>query len=207
MNTITTYSGRILDLDFIESKDVCIADIAHSLAYQCRFNGHTSSFYSVAEHSVLLADLVQVDSRVQNLTRRMAALLHDSAEAYIGDITSPVRRLGFFNDGCEDTIRKTIFDEFYLPNEALTSDIKEKDRLLTIIEGQRFLPNMYWQKEYVEMRAQHEEFFNMAEGFLAVHCDSREEWENPERVYCLFRHLLTTEWGFYLREIANAEIA
>lgn len=207
MNTLTTYSGRILDLDFIESKDVCIQDIAHSLAYQCRFNGHTRSFYSVAEHSVLLADLVQVDSGVQNLTRRMAALLHDSAEAYIGDITGPVRCLGFFNDGCEDTIRKTIFDEFYLPNEALTPDIIEKDRLLTIIEGHRFLPNMYWQKEYVEMRAQHEEFFAKAEGFLDIHCGAREDWENPRKVYCLFRDLLTTEWGFYLKEVANVKVA
>ena len=207
MNTITTYSGRILDLNKIEAKDVSIDDIAHSLAYQCRFNGHTSSFYSVAEHSVLLADLVQADSKVQNLTRRMAALLHDSAETYIGDITKPVRYMSFFRDEDEAPIRKAIFEAFLIPNEALTSDIMEKDRLLTIIEGRRFLPNMYWQKEYVEMRAQHEEFFTMAEGFLDAHCGDKEDWENPRKVYHLFRDLLTTEWGFYLREVANAEIA
>lgn len=207
MNTLTTYSGKILDLNRIEPRDVSIDDIAHSLAYQCRFNGHTRSFYSVAEHSILLADLVQVDSGVQNLTRRMAAFLHDSAETYIGDITKPVRYMSFFRDEDEAPIRKTIFKAFSLPDEALTPDIIEKDRLLTIIEGHHFLCNMYWQKEYVEMRAQHEEFFARAEGFLDLHCESREEWVNPERVYCLFRHLLITEWGFYLREVANAEIA
>lgn len=205
MNTLTTYSGRILDLNKIEPRDVSIKDIAHSLAYQCRFNGHTRSFYSVAEHSILLADLVQVDSGVQNLTRRMAAFLHDSAETYIGDITSPVRSMSFFVD--EVPIRRTIFKAFNLPDEALTPDIIEKDRLLTIIEGHRFLYNMYWQKEYVEMRAQHEEFFAKAESFLDIHCGAREDWENPRKVYCLFRDLLTTEWGFYLKEVANVEVA
>ena len=53
-----TYSGRAID-PFNPTKDgVCIEDIAHSLALTCRFGGHCNEFYSVAQHSVLVASLL-----------------------------------------------------------------------------------------------------------------------------------------------------
>ncbi|MGK5027650.1 phosphohydrolase [Janthinobacterium sp. RB2R34] len=65
---------------------VAIEDIAHGLAYQCRFNGQTKTFYSIAQHSLIVASLVPPPLR-------LAALLHDAAEAYLGDMVKPLKVL------------------------------------------------------------------------------------------------------------------
>ena len=65
---------------------VAIEDIAHGLAYQCRFNGQTKTFYSIAQHSLIVAGLVPPPLR-------LAALLHDAAEAYLGDMVKPLKVL------------------------------------------------------------------------------------------------------------------
>jgi hypothetical protein len=63
-------------------------DIAHALSNLCRFNGHTSHHYSVAEHSVHVHDTVAKLTDDQNI--RLYALLHDAHEAYLGDVTTPL---------------------------------------------------------------------------------------------------------------------
>jgi uncharacterized protein len=65
---------------------VAIEDIAHGLAYQCRFNGQTCEFYSIAQHSLVVAQLVPEPLR-------FAALMHDAAEAYLGDMVKPLKVL------------------------------------------------------------------------------------------------------------------
>ncbi|MES2149564.1 MAG: phosphohydrolase [Pseudomonadota bacterium] len=65
---------------------VSIEDIAHGLAYQCRFNGQTRQFYSVAQHSLVVCALVPPPLQ-------LAALLHDAAEAYLGDMVKPLKVL------------------------------------------------------------------------------------------------------------------
>ena len=87
MNTkIVTYTGKSFDLLNPTPDMVCIEDIAHSLANICRYTGHVRKFYSVAQHCVLAA-------RVNNLSDPLQRLLHDAAEAYIGDLASPWKRL------------------------------------------------------------------------------------------------------------------
>ncbi|MDQ5902525.1 MAG: 5-nucleotidase [Pseudomonadota bacterium] len=83
---VSTFLGNRFYLLAPHIDDVAIEDIAHGLAFQCRFNGQTQHFYSVAQHSLMVAGLVP---------RRLAlaALLHDAAEAYLGDMVKPLKSL------------------------------------------------------------------------------------------------------------------
>lgn len=88
MNTkIVTYTGKVFDLLNPSPDMVCIEDIAHSLAYQCRYTGHTREFYSVAQHCVLMAENPDLPGDP------LQKLMHDAAEAYIGDIANPWKNL------------------------------------------------------------------------------------------------------------------
>ncbi len=83
---IETRGGRKVDLLHPKPEMIDIDDIAHALSHICRFNGHTRRPYSVAEHSIFVA--MQCP---RELT--LAGLLHDAAEAYIGDVTRPLKQL------------------------------------------------------------------------------------------------------------------
>uniref|UniRef100_A0A6M3JA83 Phosphohydrolase n=1 Tax=viral metagenome TaxID=1070528 RepID=A0A6M3JA83_9ZZZZ len=83
---IVTYTGKVFEFLNPKPEMVCIEDIAHALANVCRYTGHAKQFYSVAQHCVLMAN---ADLPGDPLAR----LLHDSAEAYIGDLTSPWKGL------------------------------------------------------------------------------------------------------------------
>lgn len=85
--------------------DVAIEDIAHGLAYQCRFNGQTSAFYSVAQHSLIVAALVPDELK-------FAALLHDAAEAYLGDMVKPLKVLLPAFSEIEDNVSQIIGERF-----------------------------------------------------------------------------------------------
>src|SRR5678809_291493 len=81
---IRTFSGEYMNI-FEPTADMFnIDDIAHSLAHQCRFNGHLPNFYSVAQHSILTSYYVPPE-------HALAALLHDASEAYLVDIPKPIK--------------------------------------------------------------------------------------------------------------------
>ena len=86
MTWIQTFTGRKFSLTDPQPEDVCIEDIAHALANVCRFGGHCRGHYSVAQHSVHVADIVAEDFKLD-------AILHDAGEAYYGDITRPQKIL------------------------------------------------------------------------------------------------------------------
>lgn len=74
--------------------DLDIRDIAHALSLQCRYGGHTSRHYSIAEHSLLVLGLhaaVPTVSDVQDPREALTALLHDASEAYLIDIPQPIK--------------------------------------------------------------------------------------------------------------------
>jgi len=81
---IETFTGRkFWPLD-PRPEEIVIEDIAHSLANQCRFAGHVREFYSVAQHSVLVSELVSPPDKLWGL-------LHDASEAYLVDFPRPVK--------------------------------------------------------------------------------------------------------------------
>jgi hypothetical protein len=82
-----TFTGRIIQVDNFRDTDIDIKDIAHALSHICRFNGHCKEYYSVAEHSVLISQKLWKEGQRFNTVLR--GLLHDSHEAYIGDIIRP----------------------------------------------------------------------------------------------------------------------
>jgi len=103
MSWMQTYLGkRYWPLD-PKPGDVFIEDIAHALAMQCRFNGHSSSHYSVAQHSVLVSNVLPDNLKLQGL-------LHDAAEAYLGDVIKPIKWDEFKK--IEDRNLKVIFERF-----------------------------------------------------------------------------------------------
>lgn len=92
MSFITTYSGLIVDPAELRPEHVLLQDIGHSLSMQCRFTGHTREFYSVAEHSVYVAQ--EVWRRGGSALLVCSALMHDACEAYVGDMARPVKDRG-----------------------------------------------------------------------------------------------------------------
>lgn len=90
MNWMVTASGQDYFLCGLRSPEqVDIMDIAHSLSMINRFTGHTIRPYSVAEHSLLVADICAMEGH--SPITQLAALLHDAHEAYTGDVSSPVK--------------------------------------------------------------------------------------------------------------------
>lgn len=105
---INTVSGKKVNLLNPTEDMVCIRDIANSLSKICRFNGQTKQFYSVAQHSVLVAKLVHPEFARE-------ALLHDASEAYLGDVTSPLKHiLGNAYTSLEKNFENVIAHKFNL---------------------------------------------------------------------------------------------
>lgn len=126
---ISTQSGQLIDILFPNPKQINIEDIAHSLSHQCRFNGHTSRFYSVAEHSLLAVELaLHLEPDDNDLALSM--LLHDAHEAYTGDIIRPLKT--DIHTVAEETLDAVIGDKFGV---SLTDDrIKLIDDMMLDVE-------------------------------------------------------------------------
>ncbi len=120
-----------------ERSRVDILDIAHALAHTCRFAGHTREFYSVAQHSVLVAEIVK--QLGGSPVEEFAGLLHDAAEAYLLDLPTPVKRELPQYAIAEKLVRATIGSAFDLPAED-PPVVKTADGIALATEARDLMP-------------------------------------------------------------------
>lgn len=90
-NWFLTHTGKAFDFNAIEDNEYCLEDIARSLSQTNRYGGHTSWPYSVAQHSVLMADAIYLETDDPNLA--LDCLFHDATEAYLGDMKTPLKNM------------------------------------------------------------------------------------------------------------------
>lgn len=130
-STIRLRSGKYFDLLNPRAEDFTIADIAGALSKICRFGGQIERFYSVAEHSFLCA--AEVESRQYPRPACVHALLHDAAEAFVGDVVKPLKLLLPAYDEIESRILSVIFAKYdVIGKYALV--VKEIDEAMLIAE-------------------------------------------------------------------------
>ena len=131
---IQTFTGKKFYPAYPRIEDIDIEDIAHSLSMQCRFTGHCKTHYSIAQHSVYVSYFA---------TNKLQGLLHDASEAYISDISSPVKRTKYLEQYkvLESIIQKKIYEKF---NVDLIDgdDIKQADMLMLAIETKSLIDNI-----------------------------------------------------------------
>lgn len=134
-------SGRRLDLLDPTPVDIEITDIAHGLAFVARWNGQTQGDwpYSVAEHSLLVEDILGRLNPGIEARWRLAALLHDAPEYVIGDMISPVKAaLGAEYGRMDERLTAAIHRRFGLPAAipaAIKIKIKTADRISARLEA------------------------------------------------------------------------
>ncbi len=107
-------------------------DISHALAHLCRFNGHTHEFYSVAQHSCMVADLVPAE-------HKLAALLHDATEAYIGDMVRPIKEVMAAYQQMEHVLWLQICVRFDL-GPLLPESVQHADLIALATERRDLMP-------------------------------------------------------------------
>lgn len=140
--SIEVRSGKLLDLENPDPDLINIHDIAHALGFTARFQGHTKFFYSVAQHSVFVADLVKKNGGA--LQTQHAALLHDAHEAYLGDIPTPLKRAlraaGTAYDDLTRLVDKAVGERFGIDPALFHCDlVRQCDAAALIIEGRQLL--------------------------------------------------------------------
>jgi len=134
---VTTFTGKKFHFLDPQPEEIDIVDIAHSLSITCRFGGQCKEFYSVAEHSIRMAEIVSEKYK-------LLALLHDASEAYLPDLPRPMKaELPEFKK-MEKNILWAIWEKFMpgYPWGLFLDVIKEADNILLATEARDLMANM-----------------------------------------------------------------
>lgn len=169
-NILTMYKHYFSPLE-PKTSDICIEDIAHALSYMCRANGHFKSFFSVAQHSINC--VTEGRARGYSNKQLLACLLHDASEAYISDITRPVKlSLDNYRE-IERKLQNVIWEKFSLSlNEEDLKCISAVDdcmlyyEFITLADAELFekAPLIYSMPDFSERK-----FSDVKEEFMALY--------------------------------------
>lgn len=129
-----TSTGRQYWPEDPRPEDICIEDIAHALALQCRFGGHCREFFSVAQHSVYVSQICDPDDALWGL-------LHDASEAYIVDIPRPFKMAAGMEGyhAFESRFMAAVCERFGLPAE-MPESVRVADEALLATEARDLMP-------------------------------------------------------------------
>jgi len=113
MSEIATYTKKMFDPVHPDREKIDIVDIAHALSMLCRANGHFPTFYSVGQHCLNCAG--EAIARGYSRRVQLACLLHDASEAYLSDVTRPVKaELPRYLE-IEAPLQQAIWDQYIQP--------------------------------------------------------------------------------------------
>lgn len=182
MTWITTFTGKKFDLLSPTEDMLCLEDIAHSLSMQCRYNGHTKTFYSVAQHCCLMVEQGRRLGWPEGVLKYV--LFHDAAEAYTGDLPRPLKFiLDYQFERIEEDIEEVIFSKYLELGfdsdkvfAVFKSDVKVLDDQFLCLEAYHLMSN--WQHVW---RAFDKEFLKtvneLSEHVTTINCWNSDQAE------------------------------
>lgn len=136
--TIETSAGLKFDVLNPDPAQVLIADIVGGLSKLCRFGGQCREFYSVAEHCVHCHDMAVEIHGEGDLA--FAVLMHDAAEAYVGDMVRPLKVRDDFYRSVEDGVQAAIRSAFAIPwDDATAAEVRRLDNIACRAEAHQLM--------------------------------------------------------------------
>lgn len=146
-NRHVTLDERSIHFPTMTAAEFRIEDVPHCLSMICRYNGFVREFYSVAQHSVLVCELAEALHGAYSPTAH-CALLHDATEAYLGDISRPLKACLPDYQRLEAHVHRVIVEALKLPaDEAVWKEVGRLDVMALHIEANALLFHRYpWQK-------------------------------------------------------------
>jgi uncharacterized protein len=145
---IETFTGRTFSPLAPVFADIRIEDIAHALANQSRFSGHTRFRYSVGEHSVRVAELIE--ELGYDVPTQLWGLLHDASEAYLVDLPTPLKingLIGLEYQKAERRLMRAVCRRFSLPTrEPAVVRLADARMLATEVRDLMHGDRDYWKK-------------------------------------------------------------
>jgi len=131
---ITTFSKIKFTPASPRIEDIKIEDIAHSLTFMCRANGHVRTFFSVAQHAINCA--AEAKAKGYDKRLQLACLIHDGSEAYLSDITRPFKKSLPEYLKFEDVLQGKIYRKFLggTPTPEESAAIYEIDNIMLYYE-------------------------------------------------------------------------
>jgi hypothetical protein len=136
---IITFTGKYFDFTNIWQNEVEIVDIAKGLSNVCRFAGQCEEFYSVAQHSVMVSQIVERAGAPWSVV--FAALMHDASEALLGDITSPLKSLLPQYTEIEDEVQRYLMDRLAPGASVHHHSIRTADLIALAVEQRDVMRN------------------------------------------------------------------